>query len=70
MSSERRGRVTSFTSTRGLGEIMTNDGERFPFHATQIAGGIRRIAVEDSVVFEIVPGPNGYWEASNIRAED
>jgi cold shock CspA family protein len=62
----RRGRVTAFDEQRGRGEIES-DGDRFPFHCTEIADGTRTIAVGTVVAFEVVPGPLGRWEAGSIE---
>ena len=65
----RHGHVRVFDEARGLGEVETADGLRYPFHCTAIADGSRRIAVGASVVFEIGAGPLGITEARNVRPE-
>jgi cold shock CspA family protein len=62
----RRGRVTAFDEHRGRGEIES-DGDRYPFHCTEITDGTRTIPVGAAVAFEVVPGPLGRWEAGSIE---
>jgi cold shock CspA family protein len=62
-----RGRVTAFDERRGLGEIVSEDGRSFGFHATAIANGSRRIANEAAVEFDVEPGLPGRWEAARIE---
>jgi cold shock CspA family protein len=59
----RRGRVTSFDPTRGLGTVTADDGTEFGFHATAIADGSRAIAEQTEVVFTAIPGHRGRYEA-------
>jgi cold shock CspA family protein len=61
------GKVTAFDERRGLGTITADDGTQFGFHATRIAGGLRTIAVGTAVMFEIVPGNLGRYEAADIN---
>lgn len=63
-----RGRVVAFDARRGLGEVEADDGRRFPFHCTRIAGGTRHIEVGARVCFEIGPGLPGRWEACRVAA--
>ena len=65
----RTGRVRAFDEARGLGEVETTGGVRYPFHCTAIADGSRRIAVGAVVVFEIGAGPLGTTEARHLRPE-
>lgn len=62
----RRGRVAAFDEHRGRGEIES-DGDRYPFHCTEIADGSRHIDVGAAVEFDVVPGPLGRWEAAAIE---
>jgi cold shock CspA family protein len=62
-----RGRVTGFDERRGVGEIATDDGRTFAFHATAIANGTRRISEGTSVEFDVEPGLPGRWEAFRIE---
>ncbi len=39
----------------------------FPFHATSIADGTRRIATGTPVEFDVVAGLPGRWEAAVIE---
>jgi CspA family cold shock protein len=60
------GTVTSFDAERGLGEVTTAAGERYPFHCTQIADGSRTIPVGTAVDFAVIPGLLGRWEAGAL----
>jgi cold shock CspA family protein len=62
----RRGTVASFDAATGLGEIAGADGATYPFHATVIADGSRRIEVGVAVEFDVIPGHLGRWEAAAI----
>jgi hypothetical protein len=64
---EATGVVVGFDERRGLGEIEGTDGVRYPFHCTRIADGSRTIGVSVPVVFEVVPGQLGQWEAAGIK---
>jgi cold shock CspA family protein len=61
-----QGKVVAFDEKRGLGEIESADGERYPFHCTRIADGSRTIAVQTPVEFDVVAGHLGTWEAATI----
>ena len=68
------GTVIDFDDAKGWGHVR-DDGdasgdsggvERF-FHCTAIADGSRTIAVGAAVVYEVVPGRLGRWEAAALR---
>jgi cold shock CspA family protein len=61
------GRVVQFDERRGLGVIESPGGARYGFHCTQIADGSRTIGLNASVVFDVVPGQLGQWEAATIK---
>ncbi len=61
------GRVVQFDERRGLGEIESSEGGRYLFHCTRIADGSRTIELDAAVAFEVVPGPLGRWEATDIK---
>jgi cold shock CspA family protein len=61
------GRVESFDSRRGLGEVRGADDRIYPFHCTKIADGTREIPVGVAVEFTVAPGALGRWEAVEIR---
>ncbi len=62
------GTVTGFDESQGLGEIESGStGERFPFHATQLADGTRWIEIGAPVQFEVSAGGLGRYEAIRIR---
>jgi cold shock CspA family protein len=69
MAERMDGRVVAFDEHRGLGEVEARDGERYPFHCTQIADGSRIIALGTAVRFLRAPGPGGRWEAISVRGE-
>jgi cold shock CspA family protein len=62
-----RGRVRSFDERRGVGEIESDDGKTFAFHATAIANGSRKIITGTPVEFDVEPGLPGRWEAAGIK---
>jgi CspA family cold shock protein len=62
----RHGTVVEFDDPRGLGTVVGVDGQRYPFHCTQIADGTRTLAVGAEVTFRVEPGPLGRWEAVAI----
>ncbi len=65
--SRRRGTVETFDEAVGLGTVKTDDGNAYPFHCTQIAGGNRTIPVGITVEFTVVAGHMGRWEAAEIE---
>ncbi len=60
------GRVEEFDEARGLGVVVTADGERYPFHSTAIADGTRTIPVGAKAAFRVIPGHSGRWEAGSV----
>jgi cold shock CspA family protein len=66
MTATVTGRVLSFDERRGLGEVESADGDRYPFHCTQIADESRTIAVGTSVEFAVTPALLGTWEATHV----
>ena len=60
------GRVASFDSTRGLGEVRADSGETYAFHATAIADGSRRVAEGAAVTFTVSPAHRGRYEARSL----
>ena len=61
------GTVTAFDEPVGLGTVRTADGRELGFHCTQIADGSRTIAVGTDVIFDLVAGRHGRWEAGHVR---
>lgn len=59
----RIGMVTEFDEPRGLGTVQADDGTSFRFHCTAIADGTRDVAVGTRVVFSVVAGHGGRYEA-------
>jgi cold shock CspA family protein len=68
MRSGVSGRVVEFDDPRGLGVIETPDAARYPFHCTAIADGTRTIAVDTAVIFDVVAGHLGQWEAAAVTS--
>ncbi len=60
------GWVVAFDEDVGLGEIESDDGGRYAFHATAIADGKRAIAVGTEVHFVVVFAPRGRFEAAKV----
>ena len=62
----RRGTVTSFDQSVGLGVITGVDGVDHRFHCIEIADGSRSIEIGVQVDFDLL-AKFGRWEAANIR---
>jgi hypothetical protein len=62
----RRGKVASFDVEVGVGEVVSADGEVFPFHCTAIEGGSRVIASDTPVVFSLIAFHGGVFQASDL----
>jgi cold shock CspA family protein len=60
------GIVAEFDEHRGVGLIEGSEGRRLFFHCTGIADGSRSIAVGAEVVFQVVAGHQGQWEATSV----
>ncbi len=60
------GRVVEFDEAVGLGTVEADDGRRYLFHCTQIAGGSRHIDVGAAVSFVVRPARLGTWEAGAV----
>jgi hypothetical protein len=65
---DRAGRVVAYDAERGLGTVEAGDGERFSFHCTSLSERGPDPAVGAGVVFRVVPGQRGRWEADALRA--
>ena len=61
------GTVVTFDEHRGYGTVRAADGRELFFHCTAIADGSRRIPVGAAVVFTVVPGHRGRWEAADVE---
>jgi CspA family cold shock protein len=61
-----RGTVASFDEAKGYGTVRAEDGRELFFHCTEIADGTRTVPVGETVIFEVVPGHNGRWEATGV----
>jgi cold shock CspA family protein len=63
------GTVVSYEAQQGQGEVATESGDRnWSFHCTQIDGGSRTIVVGTPVLFDVVAGLLGRWEAVRVSA--
>jgi cold shock CspA family protein len=60
------GVVTSFDARRGWGTVTDSEGAGFEFHATAIVDGSRQIDPGTCVVFDVVPGHRGRYEAREL----
>jgi cold shock CspA family protein len=61
------GVIETFDEAAGLGTVKAVDGARYPFHCTQLADGTRTVPAGAGVVFEVVAGHRGRWEAGAIQ---
>jgi len=62
----RRGVVSNFDESAGLGTISGADGVDRRFHCIEIADGSRTIQPGTEVSFDLL-AKFGRWEAANIR---
>ena len=62
-----RGTVESFDEAAGLGTVRATDGSTYPFHCTQLVDGTRTVPTGVAVIFEVIPGRAGRWEAAAIE---
>jgi cold shock CspA family protein len=60
------GTVVAFDDQRGLGTVRDEQGAELPFHATEIVGGTRTIAVGTPVRFVRRAAHLGAWEAAAV----
>ena len=63
------GEVVEFDDPKGYGTVRADDGAEHFFHCTAVADGSRTIDVGARVVFEVVPGRLGRWEAADLRPD-
>lgn len=61
----RTGTVDEFDEALGAGTVRAGT-EAFPFHCTAIADGSRSVPVGATVVFSVVAGRGGTWEATQL----
>lgn len=62
------GSVVAFDGEKGWGTVRDDaTGDELFFHCTAIADGTRTIAVGTAVVYEVVAGRMGRWEATALR---
>jgi len=62
----RRGVVSAFDESAGLGTISGVDRVEYPFHCIEITDGSRTIDPGTEVSFDLL-AKFGRWEAANIR---
>ena len=62
------GVVAAFDDAKGIGTVRGDDGRDYFFHCTAIADRSRTIDEGTEVVFDVVPGHQGRWEAARIRS--
>lgn len=60
------GIVCGYDEEVGLGEIASDEGRSYPFHATAIVGGAPAIAAGTPVHFVLVFAPRGRIEAAEV----
>ncbi len=60
------GTVLAYDEHKGYGEVECADGQRLFFHCTAIADGTRCIPSGARVVFQVVAGHRGRFEATNL----
>jgi CspA family cold shock protein len=63
----RRGTVIEFDDKKGFGTVRADDGAEYFFHCTAVADGSRTIEPGAAVMFEVVPGRRGRWEATRLH---
>ena len=56
----------AFDEHRGTGTVRADGGAEYPFHCTAIADGSRTIDAGTAVVFAVVAGHHGKWEAADV----
>ena len=69
-AARHKGTVADFDEHAGYGHVRDDDGTELFFHCTAIANGSRTIDVGSAVMFEIVPGHHGRWEATAVDVVD
>jgi CspA family cold shock protein len=62
------GSVVEFDEPAGYGSVEADDGDGpWFFHCTAIRDGSRTIEVGTRVAFDVVPGHQGRYEATDLR---
>lgn len=65
---DRQGLVSAFDEHVGLGELVDDADQRtYPFHCTAMIDSSRTVDVGQRVLFRVVGGGGGRWEAGAIR---
>jgi len=64
------GTVVDFDEHRGSGTVRGDGGRELAFHCTSLADGSRVIEPGTAVVFTVVAGHHGRWEAAEITPLD
>ncbi len=60
------GTIVDFDEHAGYGTVRGEDGHEYFFHCTAIVDGTRTIDPGAPVIFDVVPGHHGRWEARRI----
>ncbi|MGI8777127.1 MAG: cold-shock protein [Acidimicrobiales bacterium] len=60
------GTVVDFDEHRGSGTVRSDDGRELAFHCTSLVDGSRVTDPGTAVVFAVVAGHHGRWEAAEI----
>jgi cold shock CspA family protein len=61
------GTVVAFDDAKGFGTVHDDStDDAYFFHCTAITDGTRTIATGTTVMFDVVPGRNGRWEATEV----
>jgi cold shock CspA family protein len=60
------GVVEAFDDPRGLGIVLADDGQTYPFHCTAVSDGSRHIDIGTRVIFVLAPGHLGRLEARDL----
>lgn len=59
--------VSGFDDVAGLGEVVGDDGGRWPFHCTAVTDGSRHVPEGARVRFRLHAGVAGRWEAGEVE---
>ncbi len=57
------GRVASYDEEKGLGEVVSDGGEKYGFHCSAVTDGTRHVEERARVVFAVRPAHFGRLEA-------
>lgn len=60
------GVVATFDDHAGFGAVRDVQGSEWSFHCVAIADGTRTVDIGAPVVYRLVPGGRGQWEATDL----